>query len=225
MGLTSGDLGNSKGFTSSFGEVRHAAALSLCPHSVHLLHLNHSMSLNEFEFLEVEHISVQIPCHVTYLCEHLPAGLSRMPAEVASLLWALGSLSCTEDNAGLYFSLCSSIAALISGVQPYQTPHRWLPLAGHSFSAALLQKIGKKSLYLFDCLNYQSLIGYLLRIKNTFLMNELQLEFVLFFFMRDDLTKWNPNKIHLSGLKLNCWPKRTATAGETVNRVFCFAAT
>lgn len=83
----------------------------------------------------------------------------------------------------------------------------------------------EKSLYLFDCLNYQSLIGYLLRIKNTFLMNELQLEFVLFFFMRDDLTKWNPNKIHLSGLKLNCWPKRTATAGETVNPVFCFAAT
>lgn len=224
MGLTSGDLGNSKGFTSSFGEVRHAAALSLCPHSVHLLHLNHSMSLNEFEFLEVEHISVQIPCHVTYLCEHLPAGLSRMPAEVASLLWALGSLSCTEDNAGLYFSLCFTITALISGVQPYQTPHRWLPLAGHSFSAALLQKIGKKSLSfrLFELPK-----SYWISSKDKeHIFNEwVAVGVCSVFFMRDDLTKWNPNKIHLSGLKLNCWPKRTATAGETVNRVFCFAAT
>ena len=71
------------------GEVRHAAALALSSYSVLLLHLNHLMDLNEPEFLEVRHISVQIPCDVTHLCDRLPAGQSKTRTEVAGL--GLGS--------------------------------------------------------------------------------------------------------------------------------------
>lgn len=149
MGLTSGDLGNSKGFTSSFGEVRHAAALPLCPHSVHLLHLNHSVSLNSWRsniflsrYLAMSHTSAN-----TYLLGH-PECLLKWQACFG--LW--DPCPAKSTMLGFTVALCSSITTVIPGVQPYQIPNRWLLLAGHSFSAALLQKIGKKSLsfWLFE---------------------------------------------------------------------------
>lgn len=54
------------------------------------------MDLNELEFLEVKHISVQMPCDVAHLCSHLPAGQSKKGTEVAGLglgSWILAAMS------------------------------------------------------------------------------------------------------------------------------------